>query len=261
MRVVAVVQARVGSTRLPGKVLLPVAGASLLQRMLERVRGALSLDEVVLATTREAADDPILDVAAAIGVRVFRGHPTDLLDRHYQVGVATRAHAVVKIPSDCPLIDPDVIDEVVNAWRAEAERWDYMSNLHPPTWPDGNDVEVISMPVLEQAWREAKAPHEREHTTPFTWDQPRRYRLGNVVRSDGLDYSASHRFTLDYPEDYQFIKAVYTALWRPERPLFRLPDILAWLERYPETLLLNARYCGETWYTRQPYPFRTGVSA
>lgn len=261
MRVVAVIQARTGSTRLPGKVLLPLAGGTLLQRMVERVVAASSIDEVVVATTTEPQDDPIVVAAEAAGVRAFRGHPTDLLDRHYRVALATRAHAVAKIPSDCPLVDPDVIDLVVNRWRAEAERWDYVSNLHPATWPDGNDVEVISMPALKSAWCEASAPHEREHTTPFIWDQPRRFRLGNVVWPGGRNLASTHRFTIDYPEDYRFIAALYDALWSPAGPAFRLSAILDWLEGHPEARLLNCRYCGETWHTRQPYPFRTGVSA
>ncbi|MBV8201295.1 MAG: glycosyltransferase family protein, partial [Acidobacteria bacterium] len=234
MKVLAVVQARTGSTRLPGKVLLPLAGAPLLLRMLERVQAARTPTEVVVATTTDAADQPVRELARQAGVRCVSGHPTDLLDRHYQAALACGlspapaagaggggGDVVVKIPSDCPLIDPAVIDRVIGCHLADPERFDFVSNLHPATYPDGNDVEVMPMAVLAAAWREAARPHEREHTTPFIWDQPGRFRLGNVRWETGRDLSMSHRFTIDYPEDYAFVSAVYDALYTaaPERSL------------------------------------------
>ncbi len=247
MKTLVVVQARTGSSRLPGKVMLPLAGAPLLLRMLERVLAARGVNDLVVATTTQPEDDALADVVRRFGLRVFRGHPTDLLDRHYQAARAEHADAVVKIPSDCPLVDPLAIDRVLDAfWEGDA--LDYVSNLHPASWPDGNDVEVMSFPALERAWREALAPHEREHTTPFLWDQPERFRIANVRWETGLDYSLTHRFTLDYPDDYAFVSAVYEALWRRERPLFTLAAILALLEARPELLALNARYAGVNWY-------------
>src|SRR5262245_58175214 len=143
LKVVAVVQARVGSTRLPGKVLLPLHGRPLLERMLARVQQARSLDEVVVATSRLAMDASIVKLAAALGVRCVVGHPDDLVDRHLQAARDTGADVVVKIPSDCPLIDPAIIDDVVGYFRAQHPRYAYVSNLHPASWPDGNDVEVF----------------------------------------------------------------------------------------------------------------------
>src|SRR5262245_11229498 len=141
MRIGVVIQARTGSSRLPGKILLPLAGAPLLQRMIERVRGAKTSFETVVATTVDPADDPVEELCRRIEVRCVRGHPTDLLDRHLAAARAVGAEAVVKIPSDCPLIDPAVIDRVLGFFLAEPDRWDFVSNLHPPSWPDGNDVE------------------------------------------------------------------------------------------------------------------------
>jgi spore coat polysaccharide biosynthesis protein SpsF len=157
------------------------------------------------------------------------------------------ADAVVKIPSDCPLIDPQVIDRVLGHFVANAERFDYVSNLHPPTYPDGNDVEVITMPILEVAWREATTRFEREHTTPFIWARPGRFRLGSVEWESGLDYSKSHRWTIDYLEDYEFIVAVYDELWTVEHPLFSLPQILDFVLRRPEIAAVNARLAGRVW--------------
>jgi spore coat polysaccharide biosynthesis protein SpsF len=246
VNVVVVVQARTGSTRLPGKILMPLAGAPLLVRMVERVRAAASRFEVVVATTTDATDDTVVDLCRARSIDVFRGHPTDLLDRHYEAARARSADVVLKIPSDCPLIDPAVIDRAL-AFYAAAPDYDFVSNLHPATYPDGNDVEVMPMHALEAAWREAKRPHEREHTTPFLWDQPARFRIGNVAWESGLDYSMSHRFTIDYAEDYALIAAVYDALYTPGR-VFALDEILAFLASRPDVFALNARYAGVNWY-------------
>jgi spore coat polysaccharide biosynthesis protein SpsF len=247
-RLLVVVQARMGSTRLPGKVMLPVAGAPLLARLLERVRAARTPFALAVATTEEPAEEPIRALCATLGVDCVCGHPTDLLDRHYQAALEMGAQAVVKIPSDCPLIDPQAIDRVLGFYRENVHRFDYVSNLHPATWPDGNDIEVMSLEALAAAHQEAERPFEREHTTPFLWERPERFRIGNVAWETGENFSRSHRFTIDYPEDYHFIAAVYAALYRPERPLFSLADILALLDERPEIQALNTRWAGVNWY-------------
>lgn len=255
-RTVVVVQARTGSTRLPGKVLLPVAGAPMLERMLERIRAAKTPFELVVATTTDPSDEPVARLCARLGVLAFRGHPTDLLDRHVMAARAVRADRVVKIPSDCPLVDPAVIDRVLDHFDT-TPGLDYASNLHPPTWPDGNDVEVMTAAALEEAWREATRPHEREHTTPFLWDQPERFRIGNVRWQTGVDLSASHRLTVDYREDYELVAAVYDALYTPDRPVFSLEEVLALLERRPDLHAINARYAGVNWYRHHLADLRT----
>jgi len=257
VKVVVVIQARTGSSRLPGKVLLPVAAAPLLQRMLERVRAARTTFELVVATTNAPDDDAVVELCRAVGVAWFRGHATDLLDRHYQAARAAAADAVVKIPSDCPLIDPAAIDRVLGAFLDTPDRYDYLSNLHPATWPDGNDVEVVPFPILELAWHEASRPFEREHTTPFLWERPERFRIGNVTWETGFDHSMSHRFTIDYPEDHAFVAAVYEALWRPERPVFGIKEILDLLMARPDIFWLNQRHAGVNWYRHHLDELRT----
>ncbi|MEJ7662760.1 MAG: hypothetical protein WKG07_25930 [Hymenobacter sp.] len=167
-----------------------------------------------------------------------------------------RNRGVVKIPSDCPLIDPAVIDKALGFYKENAGQYDFVSNLHPATYPDGNDVEVMTFAALEMAWREAKRPLEREHTTPFFWENPDRFRLANVTWETGLDYSMSHRFTIDYPADYQFIKAVYEALY-PANPHFGLADILALLKQRPDIYALNADLAGVNWYRNHLDELRT----
>lgn len=246
-KVVGIIQARTGSTRLPGKVLLPIAGRPVLSWMLERVAWARELDELVVATTSLAEDEPIRALSADLGVLCLSGHPTDLLDRHLKVARARGADAVVKIPSDCPLIDPRAIDLVVGHFRRNHPPLAFVSNLHPPTWPDGNDVEVIGVDVLEEAWCLATRTFQREHTTPFIWDQPERFVLGSVAWPTGRDLSATHRLTLDYPEDFQLIAAVIEALYRPTRPAFSAEEIVAYLDAHPEVRALNACHLGSSW--------------
>ncbi|OOO02591.1 MAG: 3-deoxy-manno-octulosonate cytidylyltransferase [Chromatiales bacterium USCg_Taylor] len=261
---VIVIQARMGSTRLPGKVMLDLCGAPLIVRMLERVQRIRTPARIVVAVTTEAADDCLFDVCRARGFEVFRGHPTDLLDRHYQGARAYGAEVVAKVPSDCPLIDPAIIDAVFE--RFAQGDCDYASNLHPPSYPDGNDAEVMSMSALASAWREAAQGFEREHTTPFLWEHGERFRLANVAwdprpgDAPVQDYSMSHRWTLDYPEDYEFIRRVYAALY-PRNPAFGLEDILRLLERAPDLLAINARYAGVNWYRHHLSALRTITAA
>lgn len=248
MKIVVVIQARTGSTRLPGKVLMPLAGEPLLARMVQRVRSASTPSEILVATTTSIDDDPIRELCTARGIRCYSGHPDDLLDRHYRAGLETAADAVVKIPSDCPLIDPAVIDQVIGSFLEHPGQFDYVSNLHPPTWPDGQDVEVITMEALEIAHREASRSMEREHTTPFLWERPDRFRIGNSIWKSGLNYSMSHRWTIDYPEDYAFLAAIYNALYSAAYPVFGIDDVLALLENRPDIAGINAHHAGINWY-------------
>jgi spore coat polysaccharide biosynthesis protein SpsF len=258
--IVTVIQSRTGSTRLPNKVMRTLAGKPLLTRMVERVLAAELAGTVVVATTTDPADDPIAALCHDEGFSCYRGDADDLLDRHYQAGRLHEAGTVIKIPSDCPLIDPRVIDRVIRFYLDHPAEYDFVSNLHPATYPDGNDVEIMTMDALEIAWREASRPLEREHTTPFLWENPDRFRIGNVVWETGLNYSMSHRWTLDYEEDYHFIRAVYDALYH-ETPRFSLEDILTYLSQHPEIAELNRSYAGVNWYRHHLGELRTITTA
>lgn len=257
MKVLVVVQARMGSRRLPGKVLLPLAGRPLLERMLQRLLAARFPFQLCVATSSLSEDEPIRQLGRRMAVPVISDHPTDLLARHVAAGRAFLADVVVKIPSDCPLIDPVIVDRVLAHFAAHDDELDFVTNLHPPSWPDGNDVEVIPMRVLEQAAREASLPFEREHTTPFIWERAERFRIGNVAWGGGRDLSKTHRFTIDYQEDYDFIARVYEALCTSERPVFSLPDILALLSQEPELGRINARWCGDSWHRAELHRLRS----
>ena len=240
-------QARMESTRLPGKVMMPLAGEPLLLRFIERIRRSKYGHSLVVAPTNRPSDHAIVELCLLHGIDVMRGHPTDLLDRHYQAALQHGADVVVKIPSDCPLIDPTVIDLVIDAHLAKRDAVDYTSNLHPATFPDGNDVEVMSMRTLRRAWSEAAKPYEREHTTPWMWDANPTVRCQNVVWPTGHDMSMTQRWTIDYPEDYIFIRSIYDALYE-RMPRFGIPEILAYLDQHPEVSAMNASLAGVNWY-------------
>jgi spore coat polysaccharide biosynthesis protein SpsF len=235
------------STRLPGKVLLPLVGEPLIYRMVERVRRSTLRGQVVVAVTTDSVDDSLVELCQQKGIEYFRGHPQDLLDRHYQAALQYQAEVVLKIPSDCPLIDPAIIDRVLAFYLSREGEYDFVSNLHPATYPDGNDVEVMTFQALEKAHREARKPLEREHTTPYFWENPDVFRIANVEWESGKDYSMSHRWTIDYPEDFRFIRAVYDALY-PHNPAFGLQDILDLTEKRSDIFQLNSHLAGVNWY-------------
>ena len=246
-KIVTVIQVRRGSSRLPDKVFRSLLGKSLFVRQVERVLASKLCGTVVVATTMNPADDLVWEVCQQEGLECFRGHGEDLLDRHYQAALKYGADTVIKIPGDCPLIDPAVIDTVIAWYLENADTYDYVSNLHPATYPDGNDVEIMPLRVIEDAWKNASRPFEREHTTPYIWERPDQFRIGNVVMEGGADYSMTHRLTIDYEEDYQFIKAVWEELY-PVNPLFGTADILALMERRPDIYTINRSLAGVNWY-------------
>lgn len=247
IKVVIVVQARMSSSRLPGKVLLPILGKSLLYRMIERLRMVKHKVQIVIATSTDVNDDAIEIEAAVIRIPCYRGSLDNCLDRHYQAGKLYNADVVIKIPSDCPLIDPQIIDEVLDFYFAHEGEYDFVSNLHPATFPDGNDVEIMTMPCLQKTQAEASRPLELEHTTPYIWENPDNFKLANITWSTGLDYSMSHRFTIDYQSDYDFINRVYEELY-PQKVNFSCDDILSLLKEKPEIYQINADYAGVNWY-------------
>lgn len=242
---ITIVQARIGSSRFPGKIMKLILGKTVLEHQIERMQYAQKCGMIVVATSENPLDDAIVSLCRERKIEVFRGNENDLLERHYRCAKEYHADIVAKIPSDCPLIDSRIIDNVFDYFDTHSD--DFVSNLHPATYPDGNDCEVMTIETLERAYREAQKPLEREHTTPYIWEHPEKFTIGNVSWEKGLDYSMSHRFTIDYVEDFEFISRVFEELY-PTNPQFSLEDILELLERKPEIYQLNARYAGVNWY-------------
>lgn len=242
MRIAIVVQARVGSTRLPNKVLLPLHGEPLLSRMLERLRLVRLADALVVATSVAPQDQAIVDLCDKLEIACVRGDEHDCLQRHIDAAHALGADVVAKIPSDCPLIDPTVVDVVLHAYRQRAGQVDYVSNLHPGSWPDGNDVEVMPLGCLEHAALETRDPFDREHTTPYLWRHPNRFRMHNVRWDGGLNLSKTHRWVVDWWEDYQLAEHCFRALYPVHGPHFRVDHILALYASRPELATLNRQH-------------------
>lgn len=230
MRTIAVVQARMGSTRLPGKVLMDISGRPMVEHVLERAAAIPGVAEAVLATSTNREDDALAERCAGAW-RVHRGSAEDVLARFAGAARAARADAVVRITADCPVLCPEISGRVVA--RLTAGGCDYVSNVVRRTYPRGLDTEALTMAALETAEREATTQRDREHVTIFVWSQPQRFRIAGV--EDAVDRSA-WRWTVDTQPDLDLARAIHAALPRG----FTYADVCALLERRPELAAINA---------------------
>lgn len=231
MKIVAIIQARMGSTRLPGKVLKDLEGQTVLARVVERVRRARLIDDLLVATTDKRGDNAIVEECQRYHVKVFRGDEEDVLDRYCRAAQFVGAEIVVRITADCPLIDPEIIDLTIAAFLTKHP--DYASNALVRTYPRGLDTEVFSMGALERAWREAPTPYQRAHVTPYIYEHPEAFKVLPVT-GDG-DFSF-HRWTVDTAEDLEFARAIYE---RFEGKPFQWREVLRLLDREPELMEIN----------------------
>lgn len=236
MKVAAIIQARMGSTRLPGKVLKKVLGKTLLEYQIERVKRAKAIDEIIIATTTKESDDPIVQLCQQLSIPYYRGSEEDVLSRYYEAATKFNVDVVVRLTSDCPIIDPNVIDKVVEHYLENKDRYDYVSNTLTRTYPRGLDTEVMSYEVLKRVHEEAKELVYREHVTAYIYHHPDQFRLCNV--SNEKDES-KHRWTVDTEEDFLLIKNILETLY-PLNPLFTLEDIIQILRDKPEWVEINA---------------------
>ncbi len=208
-----IIQARMGSTRLPGKVLRPLAGKPVLEHVVTRVRACRLISTVLVATSDKPADDAIQSFADRIGVRCFRGSESDVLDRFAQAAESVELPHIIRITADCPLVDPELLGHMIQCY--EGTDFDYYSNCHPVrTFPKGLDIEIFPRRALEIAAREATEPYDREHVTPYFYKHPTKFRLG-VLEAE-VDRS-EERWTLDTEDDYRFISGLYDALYQEGR--------------------------------------------
>lgn len=234
-RVVAIVQARMGSTRFPGKVLAEIEEHPMLWQVVNRVRMARTVDDVAVATSTESSDQAVADFCAKEGIPCFLGSENDVLDRFYQAAKSYEANAIVRITADCPLIDPQIIDRVVAVYLQG--KYDYVTNTLRYTYPDGMDVEAFSFAAIEKAWREARMPAEREHVTPYIRTSSR-FLIFNVENEVDLS-SQNLRWTVDEPSDLEFVRAIYSHFGNNQNP-FGLAHILLLLEEEPHLIEINA---------------------
>jgi spore coat polysaccharide biosynthesis protein SpsF len=242
--IVGVLQARMTSSRLPGKVLEPILGMPMIRRQLERLRRSRTLDTLVVATSAHESDDVLEKACRIDGTEVFRGSLDDVLDRVYQAALAHRPRVVVRLTADCPLADPALVDRSVEV--LEAGGYDYVSNTLRPTYPDGLDVEAASWEAFERAWREACLPSEREHVMPFLYNHPELFKIGQFQNDSDL---SALRWTVDEPDDLELVTRIYEALYSSD-PAFTTADILSVLERHPGWKTLNTRHTRNEGYAR-----------
>ena len=235
MKVVAIIQARMGSTRLPGKIMKEILGKPVILWDLDRISLSKLIDEIVVAIPYGKENDVIVDTIKEYNDKIVitRGSENDVLDRYYQAAVQANADVVVRITSDCPLIDPVVIDNVIEQFLDND--CDYCSNSLTRTYPRGLDTEVFSFKSLEEAWKEAKKDHEREHVTPYIIENPDKFKLLNVA--NGIDLSHL-RWTLDTKDDFEFISAIYKRIFQ-KKQLFLIDDVLELLDKEPELIDIN----------------------
>jgi spore coat polysaccharide biosynthesis protein SpsF len=256
---IAIIQARMGSSRLPGKVLLDLAGQPMLRRVVERTRRAKTIDQVVVATTTEPSDDPLVELCAQLGYACYRGSLYDVLDRYYQAARQFDANNIVRITADCPLIDPQVVDRTVKAFFGQTtqddvelsdpnqnskiqnlQSFDFVANRLPPPWgrtyPIGLDTEVCTFTALETAWREAREKHQREHVMPFFYDNLTRFRVLLVNHPENF---GTLRWTVDTAEDLAALRQIYARF--PGRDDFSWLEVLALYQREPQLAQINAQ--------------------
>lgn len=232
--VVAIVQARMASTRLPGKVLSDLAGEPMLTRVINRSRRATTLEEVVVATTTKSADEAIVELCTACSWPCFRGSEEDVLDRYYHAAVAYQADVVVRVTSDCPLIEPEIVNRVVREFLDLQPEVDYACNILPRrTFPQGLDTEVMRFDALERAWRAEFNPAWREHVTLHIQRNPDLFHIHGITNE--LDYSHM-RWTVDTPEDLAFVRCIYDHFGHDR---FSWHEVLAALQQHPEWLEIN----------------------
>lgn len=236
-KVVAIVQARMASTRYPGKVLADIEGEPLLVREVDRAQRAEFVDQLVVATTNEPEDEPIAELCRDRGYACYRGSALDVLDRFYQAATLHQADIVVRLTGDCPLIDPGLIDQTIAAFRAAEPPVDFAANRLPDekTFPVGTDTEVCTIAALERTWIEATQPHHREHVMPYLYEDPDRFR-SLLVRSD-TDYS-HYRWTVDTEQDLELVRQVFAHF--AGRDDFVWTEVVDLFEAQPELMTLNA---------------------
>jgi len=235
---VAIVQARMGSTRLPGKVLTVIEEKPVLEHIIDRVRYSKNIHRIIVATTILKEDDVIEELCKKLNVECFRGNPEDVLDRYYQAALKYRVNWIVRITADCPVIDPVIIDKMITCYKKNIGRYDYFSNVYPVrTYPLGLDVEIFTFATLRKLWENAKDPVEREHVTLYIHRHPEKFKIYNYKNKK--DFS-KYRWTLDTIEDLMLIKEIYGALYQKNK-IFLHNDILALMKKRPELPKINEK--------------------
>ena len=232
-KIAAIVQARMSSSRLPQKVLMDLQGKPVIEQVFHQLSYSKLLNEIILATSSDSSDDPLIEWAKSKQIKYFRGDLNNVLKRFYDTAKYFNIEVIVRITADCPLIDPEIVDNVIEQYLIGNH--DYFSNTNPPTFPDGLDTEVFSFVSLEKAFDRAKLLSEIEHVTPYIRNHPEEFKIGNYSSSINYEH---FRWTLDNPEDYYFISAVYNNLYE-EGTFIKWHDVIKFLDKNKEVIGIN----------------------
>ena len=239
MKTITIIQARMGSTRLPGKVMKRLCDQTVLAHVVTRVKACSRIDEIIVATTTSTHDNCLVEEAEKLGVKWFRGSQDNVLERYYLAAKEHQADTVIRVTSDCPLLDAEILDQLLSYFQEENSNGlniDYLSNSLKRSFPRGLDVEIFTYSALELAYNSATKDYEKEHVTPYIQENPDIFSLHNLNNDDDLSY---HRWTLDTPEDYELIKIIYDNLYDKD-PLFGMDSILKFLGENPDLININA---------------------
>jgi len=228
-----IIQARSNSTRLPKKVTKKIEGKTILEHVIERAKKIKNCSRIILATTNKKEDDILENTAKKLDIEVFRGSEEDVLDRYYQSAKFFKIDPIVRVTADCPLLDADIAEKVINFYFQN--NYDYVSNVNPPTFPDGMDVEVFNFKSVEKSWKEAKLRSEREGVNDYILKNPHLFKMGNLANDEDI---SNIRLTLDEKEDMILIKKIYKELYN-KNYFFGLKDILELFKRKPELIKIN----------------------
>ena len=233
-RVVAIIQARMGSTRLPGKVLMKINSHSMLEEVIRRTKAIEGVDEVIVAATENLQDSAIVSLCKKLKTNFFRGSEDDVLDRYYQCAKAAMAVVVIRITSDCPLLDPNIVEEGLKLFQTTNA--DYVSNALKRTYPRGLDFEIFTFSALARAWKEGKEQTDREHVTPYIYENPQKFKILQLLSDKDC---SNYRLTVDTEIDLELVRRIFKALGK-NRKIFGLAPIVKFLEKNPELAKINS---------------------
>jgi spore coat polysaccharide biosynthesis protein SpsF len=232
-----IIQARMNSSRLTGKVMKKIMGKPLLELLIERLKHCRYVDEIIVATTTNAVDDVIEALAMRLSVKSMRGSEEDVLDRYFQAAKKFNLDHIVRITADCPLIDPAIVDKILKYYIDTNFKYDYLCNTLKPTFPDGMDVEIFSFEVLKKIHEFSKEKYLREHVCGYIIENPDQFNIKNYTNDEDL---SSLRWTVDTPEDFSFVKIIFERLY-PSKNTFHMSDILELIRQDPELMKINSK--------------------
>jgi len=242
-KIVCIIQARISSSRLPGKIFLSgQKNKSMLLTLYNRIKPSRYISNIVIATTEKKSDDLVYNECKRNNINVFRGSQSNVLKRYYDCAKKYKADTIIRLTSDCPLLEYNLIDQLLVEFKKD--NYDYLSNVHPATFPDGYDVEIFSFGALKKAYNNAARDFEKEHVTPYIWDNPEKFLIKNY--SLKKNYSSKYRLTLDYLEDYFLIKEVFNH-FSNKKNYFNVFDVIKYLKKNKK-VITNKKYILVNWY-------------